>query len=401
MRPLRIAAVVITPPTFQASGGVSAAIQLTKEIAKLCDATLFVMAEDDRDDIEDGLRIVRRRARNMLLPFQKFLPRQATSMAWRPDLLQLLRDGKFDVVHLHNPHPPGALREVANICVRLKIPYVISTHGFIEFNDFSRGFESPAWQKPLLRWLVRRPLVQVVSRAARVLMLSPCENPVLLGMGAQIEQLRVVSNGVDPYYAQPIPVPERQRLAQRFALPTDRPLMLFVGNHTTNKGIDTLLKALRLMREGTVAVIAGEIRSKAEHAKTLASCGLTSDDPRLRFTGFITKEELRALYQSVDVFVFPSRADTLPLVILEAMISGLPVVSTRVGGIPFEVSSETGILVEPGAAEELAKALDNLCADATARTRMGAAGRSRAVEIFNWKKSAELAVEIYKEVTQP
>jgi alpha-maltose-1-phosphate synthase len=401
MTPLRIAAVVITPPTFKASGGVSAAIQLTKEISKLCDTTLFIMAEDDREHIEDGLRIVRRRARNMLLPFQRFLPRQATSMAWRAGLLEFLRDGKFDVVHLHNPHPPGALREVANVCIRLKIPYVVSTHGFIEFNDFSQGFGTPAWQKPLFRYLVRAPVVQVAQRAARVFMLSPQETPVLLGMGVEAQRLRVVSNGVDPFFLVPIPDAERQRLVERFSLPIGRPLMFFVGNHTLNKGIDTLLKALPLMREKAVAVIAGAIRSRDEHLKTLASCGVAQDDPRLRFTDFITKEELRALYQSVDLFVFPSRADTLPLVILEAMASGLPIVSTKIGGIPFEVTEETGILVEPGRPGELAEALDTICADAVMRRRMGTAGRSRALEIFSWKKSAELAVSLYKEISQP
>ncbi|MGB8400207.1 glycosyltransferase family 4 protein [Bradyrhizobium sp.] len=400
MRPPRVAAVAITPPTFKASGGVSAAIQLTKEIARLCDATLFVMAEHDGDEIEDGLRIVRRKASNILLPIQKFLPRQATTLAWRPDLLEPLQDGKFDVVHLHNPHPPGAMREVARICARLKIPYVVSTHGFIEFNDFSRGFESPAWQKPLLRLLVRRPVVEVARGAARVLMLSPCETPVLSGMGIPAERLRVVTNGVDRYFSEVLPEAERQRLVQRFALPTGRPLMLFVGNHTPNKGIDTFLEALQLMREAAVAVIAGQIRSRDEHAKLLASRGLAPDDARLRFTDFITREELRALYQSVDLFVFPSRADTLPLVILEAMISGLPVVSTRVGGIPFEVTPATGLLVEPGDADALARALDTVCADPAMRARLGAAGRSRAIETFNWKKSAELAVSIYGEIIQ-
>jgi alpha-maltose-1-phosphate synthase len=210
-----------------------------------------------------------------------------------------------------------------------------------------------------------------------------------------------VSNGVDPFFLVPISDAERQRLVERFSLPTDRPLMFFVGNHTLNKGIDTLLKALPLMHEKAVAVIAGAIRSRDEHLQTLASCGVAQDDPRLRFTDFITKEELRALYQSVDLFVFPSRADTLPLVILEAMASGLPVVSTQIGGIPFEVTEETGILVEPGRPGELAEALDTICADAVMRRRMGTAGRARALEIFNWKKSAELAVSLYREISQP
>src|ERR1700722_5491925 len=129
----RVAAVVITPPTFKASGGVSAAIQLTQRIAKLLDSTLFLMAEDGGETIEDGLRIVGQKARNPLLALQNFLPRQPVSLAWRSDIKSWLREGRFDIVHFHNPHPPGALKTAAQACMDLKIPYVISTHGFVEF----------------------------------------------------------------------------------------------------------------------------------------------------------------------------------------------------------------------------------------------------------------------------
>ena len=104
------------------------------------------------------------------------------------------------------------------------------------------------------------------------------------------------------------------------------------------------------------------------------------------------------MYQTVDVFVFPSRADTLPLVILEAMGSSLPVVASNVGGIPFEVTDETGLLVPPGDADRLAAALDRICASADARDGMGQRGRQRVLDHFNWNTSAETAVALYREV---
>jgi glycosyltransferase involved in cell wall biosynthesis len=395
---LRVAAVVITPPTFKASGGVSAAIQLTQRIARLTDSTLFLMAENDGETIEDGLRFFRQKAKNPLLPLQKLLPRQLVSIAWRPDMKTWLREGRFDIVHFHNPHPPGALKAAAEACMGLGIPYVISTHGFVEFNEFSRGFGVPSWQKPLLETLVRRPVVYVAQNAARVLMLSPQEEPILESMGVETRNLRVVSNGVDPFFAETLSDADRQGLIARFNLPSDRPLMLYVGNHTANKGLDVLLRALPLMREKAVAVVAGAIRSREEHARLLAENGMSGADRRLLFTDFITREELRALYQTVDVFVFPSRADTLPLVVLEAMASRLPVVSTTIGGIPFEVTPDAGILMEPGDPVPLAAALDQLCADPALRRTMGDAGRARVMKLFNWESSAEQAVAIYKEI---
>jgi glycosyltransferase involved in cell wall biosynthesis len=274
----------------------------------------------------------------------------------------------------------------------------MSTHGFVEFNNLSGGFGIPIWQKPFLEVLVRRPVMRVAQGADRILMTSPLEESLLLNMGLSRKKLSVVTNGVNPYYAEILPEDERKRLTSRFNLPTDRPLMLFVGNHTANKGLDVLLKALPLMRQRACAVVAGEIRSPHEHAKLLSQVGVSKSAERMIFTGFISNEELRALYQSTDLFVFPTRADTLPLVVLEAMASSRAVVSTRVGGIPFQVTSDTGILVDPNDPAALAGALDSLCARPNVRSEMGAAARLRVLDLFNWSNSARRAVEIYQEV---
>ena len=281
--------------------------------------------------------------------------------------------------------------------MKLKIPYVISTHGFVEMNDFVKAFGVKAWLRPLFSFALRRPIARVVRHAAHVLILSPQEEPILRSMGAHPDRLTVVTNGVDPYFMEDIPEATRLALVARFSLPRDVPLMLYVGNHTANKGLDVLLRALPLMKQRGAAVIGGAITSEAGHERLLKESGVAGSD-RLMFTDFTTKEELRALYRSVDVFVFPSRADTLPLVILEAMASGLPVVSTTVGGIPFEVSAETGVLVAPGDAAALALALDRLCGDAQLRKSMGAAARSRVARLFDWNVSADKALAIYRDV---
>jgi glycosyltransferase involved in cell wall biosynthesis len=153
------------------------------------------------------------------------------------------------------------------------------------------------------------------------------------------------------------------------------------------------------MRNEGIAIIAGGIRSQEAHLGMLAQAKFDMTSGRAIFTDFISRDELKALYQSADIFAFPSRADTLPLVVLEAMVSRLPVVSTKVGGIPYEVTGETGILVNPGDSAALADALDILCENPARRAAMGAAGRARAIEIFNWDRSAETAVATYERVT--
>jgi starch synthase len=395
---LRVAAVGITPPTYKASGGISAGIQLMRRVADLCDTKMFVMADHDEDLVNGHLSLSLRRPRNVLSSLKALLPRQITSMMWRPRITDWLKEFAPDIVHFHNPHPAGALAQAARTCRGLDIPYVISTHGFVEFNDYSKGFGSPAWQKPLLERFVRRPLVEVARGAARVLMLSPEEEPIIRGMGVPADRMNVVPNGVDPYFLEELKESERNQLVSRFGLPNDSPLLLFVGNHTFNKGLDVLLRGLCLMREKAVTIIAGPIRSKAENEELILSSGLTPTDSRFVFTDYITKDELRALYQSVDAFVFPSRADTLPLVILEAMASGLPVVATKVGGIPFEITPDEGILVPPSDSLKLAEALDLVCRDAEMRQKMGDSGRRRVVAHFDWNVSAALAMKVYEDV---
>ena len=359
---------------------------------------MFVMADRDEDRMDGDLRVALRRPFNLVSSLASVLPRQITTMMWRPKIHDWLRDYAPDLVHFHNPHPAGALANAAKTCRRLRIPYVISTHGFVEFNDFSKGFGSPRWQKPLLERFVRRPVVRVAQEAAQILMLSPQEETIIAGMGVPAERMSVVTNGVDPYFLDEPTEVERMELTARFQLPAGVPLVLFVGNHTVNKGLDVLLRAIGAMQERSVTIIAGQIRSKRENENLILSSGMSPGDERFKFTDFITKEELRALYHSVDAFVFPSRADTLPLVILEAMASSLPVVASEVGGIPFEITPAEGLLVPPGDAGKLAAALDCLCRERDMRTRMGASGRQRVTNHFDWDASAARAVDIYRRV---
>jgi glycosyltransferase involved in cell wall biosynthesis len=397
---IRVAGIAITPPGIKASGGVSAGIQLMKRVAERAETHMLVMADEDGVEQDGALTIHRMKATNAIqrTPIGRFVPRGLVTLFWRVDFGAWLDRVKPDIVHIHNPHPPGALLAAARACDARDIPYVISTHGFVEFDDYATAFGAKPWQRPIIDRLIRVPLVQTTRGAARVLMLSPEEKPIFDGMGIEPARLGVVPNGVDPWFLDSLDEADRLAAVARFALPADKPKILFVGNHTPNKGIDVLLKAMMRMREPAVAVIGGGIRSPEEHKAMLADAGFDMASGRAIFTDFLSRDELKGLYQSCDIFAFPSRADTLPLVILEAMVSRLPVVATRIGGIPFEVTDETGALIDSGDTDGLARELDRIAADPALRRSMGAAGRQRAIDIFNWDRSAEESIRIYSEI---
>jgi glycosyltransferase involved in cell wall biosynthesis len=153
------------------------------------------------------------------------------------------------------------------------------------------------------------------------------------------------------------------------------------------KGIDVLLAAARLAQSPVRLEIYGVGSEQAELERL-------ADGLDAHFNGFV-QDPLAGL----DVLVQPSRADNLPLAILEAMAAGLPVIGTRVGGIPeLVIDGETGLLVAPDQPDELAAALDSLAADPERRAELGRRGRERVQEHFSADEIARRTVALYEEL---
>ena len=109
-----------------------------------------------------------------------------------------------------------------------------------------------------------------------------------------------------------------------------------------------------------------------------------------------TRDDVPELLARADVFALSSRSEGAPLSILEAMAAGLPVVSSRVGGVPeLVVDGETGLLVPPGDPAAMAVALGRLVADAGLRYRLGAAGRERAQRCFDLRRQRCAHLDCY------
>ncbi|MEM0489273.1 MAG: glycosyltransferase family 4 protein, partial [Candidatus Bathyarchaeia archaeon] len=117
------------------------------------------------------------------------------------------------------------------------------------------------------------------------------------------------------------------------------------------------------------------------------------------FLGYYPDEMLPRLYQAADIFVFPSIYENMPFAVLEALASGLPVITTKVGGIPEIIDDgENGFLIEPFNARKLAERLLYLVENPTVAYEMGAAGRKTVEERFNWNKIIKQITAVYREV---
>jgi glycosyltransferase involved in cell wall biosynthesis len=167
----------------------------------------------------------------------------------------------------------------------------------------------------------------------------------------------------------------------------ESPLLVYVGRLSPEKDIERLKPILEALPGARLALV-----GDGPHRKALDK--LFAGLP-VYMAGFLRGEELAAAYASADVFVMPSRTETLGLVVLEAMSSGLPVVAARAGGIPeMIVDGKTGALFDTES--QAVPAIRHLLECPENRRRMGVAARTWAAE-HSWKPATLTLVDHYRE----
>lgn len=213
---------------------------------------------------------------------------------------------------------------------------------------------------------------------------------------------------IDPARVAVVPhgLQDLQGAAEPYAKPDTEVRILFVGRLELRKGVDTLLdavppllrdnEAVRVVIVGDDSLMAGDVNLKAAFLRTYAGEPLLE---RVRFEGQVAREPLLRHYATCDIFVAPSRYESLGLVFLEAMMFGKPCIGTRVGGIEEVIAhGETGLLVRPDDPPALAAAIRRLVEDASLRRRMGAAGRRTFESRFGIERMRDRVLDVLQDV---
>ena len=168
--------------------------------------------------------------------------------------------------------------------------------------------------------------------------------------------------------------------------------LVTVGRLQAPKDPLTLVRALGELGGPGEAVIAGDGPDRPAVEGEVRRLGLQSV---VRLAG--ERDDVGELLAKADLFVLSSRSEGLPLSILEAMATGLPVVASRVGGVPeLVVDGETGLLVPPGDPHALAAAIERLLDDPALRRRLGTAGRTRVSEHFDLASARRAHLDLYR-----
>jgi len=279
-------------------------------------------------------------------------------------IVRLLRNGHFDILHCHSSKAGILGRLAARIT---GVPIVLFTaHGWA----FTEG--RSYWK----RWLAAQ-LERIASRwTTKIVCVSHHDRELALRFNvAQPECLVVIHNGIDP---SPFSLANDSVIRREFGLSGDL-VITTIGRMAVPKDPLTLLRAYRILNPSNAKVVIvgdGPLRAAVErHIDRNMLRG------RVLLAGM--RYNVPDLLAASDVFVLASRWEGLPLTIIEAMMAGLPVVATNVGGVTELVEhGVTGIIVPPGNAEALAMAIRQLLEDADLRRRMGQAGRQHALEKF-------------------
>ncbi|CAN5847976.1 glycosyltransferase family 4 protein [soil metagenome] len=361
---------LVSPYSIQQPGGVAEHVAHLRDEFKRLGHEVVVMAPRGAKggmEVSDGAYAI---GRTITIPGNGSKMRLTFDVTLYADVKQIMKQERFDVVHLHEPLMPV-------------LPYMVLLNSkAVNVATFHAYSGSQPWYsalKPYMSFVLTRIDGRIaVSPPAREFVMKYFEG-----------HYDVIPNGVD--------VDRYGDHVAPFEWASDgTPRILFVGRfEESRKGFRYLLRALPLVRQQfptAKLVVLGSGRPEKFEAQ-MARDGVGN----VEFMGFVSQEDKARYYASVEVCCVPSTGnESFGYVIVEPMAAGRPVVATDIPGYASVVTpNHDGILVEPSDPQALALALVRVLADRELRTRLGANGRVTAQK-YDWPQVADRVLEAYK-----
>jgi len=296
----------------------------------------------------------------------------------------------YDVVNIHAPW--GCIYGLRRKTIRATgPPYVLFMHGSEEryvrmmrreqskgrasnFNCKNRAWHR-VYHQMMFDWSIRTcDYGLVVNREAWAM--------AELKYNREPGRIRYVPNGVGEEF-----------FVERSYAPRSRLRLLYVGTWLDRKGVFYLAESFGLLA-----------REDSSVSLTVAGCGNSEAEVRSSFAPeirdrvsvvpFVSRNEMPAVYASHDIFVFPSLVEGMPLTLLEAMASGMPIITTASSGMQDVVENDfNGLLVPPAESNELAAAIRKLCSSAELRCRLGHEAQN-TMKRYTWPRATDQVEQI-------
>ncbi len=171
--------------------------------------------------------------------------------------------------------------------------------------------------------------------------------------------------------------------------------VLFVGALQARKNVQRLVESFETLDSSWRLVLAGS-PSGYRAEEIIERINRSPSRSRIDVTGYVSREKLNELFARASIFAFPSLDEGFGIPVLEAMSSGLPVITSNSSALG-ELARDAALLVNPLETEEIAAALQALAADAGLRSRLATAGKQRAA-LFSWENAVRKTFEVYSEM---
>ncbi|MGP8321377.1 MAG: glycosyltransferase family 4 protein [Methanosarcinaceae archaeon] len=369
---------------YKRGGAEFAAYHLALEMAKKNEVNVFTTSINSKNSVEDydGVDVHRYGTKFRI---------DAGNISFGLFTKPMSHD--TDIVHAHFSTPPGEIAG-ARCAEKKNVPFVLTYHG--DWQESFGGFIRRAALSVYNRYL----LDKLLSRADVII--SPSEYYIGESrfLGKYRDKIAVIPNGIE---IEDFDIPlSKEECKMKLGLPLNKNMILFVGNLTPYKGPDVLVKAMSMITgeiPDVELVFVGSGGMRADLEELSKKLGV---EKCVKFAGFV-EERLKPLYyKAADVFCLPSTMSTesFGIVNLEAMACRVPIVASKLGGIPDVVKDgEDGLLVLPKDSGSLADAIIYLLGNSDVRRNMGKNGRKK-VENYSWEKVVGEVETVYRKLLE-
>ena len=343
---------------------------LLKELIKIKNEDMYLINYEENEFIYEYNKIT------ISNPFKDI----SKTLLWYLYLgMQNNRLKKLDIIH--NPTQCPTF-------FRFKPKYIFTVHDITPLIDSK---EHPIYRVLSYKLLLPRTL----KTADKIIAVSNSTKKDLMHhFDIPEEKIKVILEAADEKF-KPLNNKEINKVNQKYSL--NFPFILYVGTLEPRKNIPSLIKAFYKLKKKNLQyklVIAGKKGWKyKEIFETIDKLNLQND---VVFTGYVSDEDLPALYNAADLFVYPSIYEGFGLPPLEAMACGTPVITSNTSSLP-EVVGDAGIMVDPYDIDGLVDAMYEVLTNEGLRENMIKKGLERA-KMFSWEKCARETLEVYEEV---
>lgn len=308
------------------------------------------------------------------------------------NLIWIVRKYHIDILHAHHTIPTGLVSVVVGKLMGVPVVLTshlmdITTHGTDEgplgnIKDFESSF------------FFRKLLTFTLNNSDQIIAVSADLEKRIEHMDINPEKIMVLRNAVDLDRFKPN---KNVNMRNKVGIRDNDIFILFIGHLEPFKGIFELLDGfyqINVQNKNTRLMIIGEGHQETEVRKIVNEYQINES---VIFTGKISPEEIQNYYQMADIFVLPSYTEGLPLVVVEAMACGLPIVASCVGGIPEVVeNNENGFLISPRNVGELKTKLEQLIVNQDLREKFGSKSLEIVNENFNIDYKVKKMINLYE-----